>query len=100
MFEAFKKMCTPAYVYFIISIFTLIAMAFQNYGSPTEYCIGSYTCSVSSVFVIFMIKLMYVLLWTWILSLICKAGVPGLSWFLMLLPFLLMFVMIGMVFIM
>jgi hypothetical protein len=100
MFEALKKMCTPAYVYFIFSIFLLITMAFQNYGSPTEYCVGSYTCSVSSVFVIFMIKLMYVLLWTWILSLICKAGVPGLSWFLMLLPFLLMFVMIGMVFIM
>jgi hypothetical protein len=43
---------------------------------------------------------MYVLLWTWILNLICKAGVPGLSWFLLLLPFLLMFVMIGMMFIM
>lgn len=93
-------MCTPAYIYFIFSIFLLIAMAFQNYGNATDYCVGSYSCSVSSVFVIFMIKLMYVLLWTWILSLICKAGVPGLSWFLMLLPFLLMFVMIGMVFIM
>ena len=75
-------------------------MAIQNYGSATDYCVGSYTCSVSSVFVIFMIKLMYVLLWTWILSLICKAGVPGLSWFLMLLPFLMMFVVIGMIFIM
>lgn len=100
MFGSIKNLCTPSYVYFILSMFMIIAMAFQNYGSTTEYCMGSYSCSVSSVFVIFMIKIMYVLLWTWILNLICKAGVPGLSWFLLLLPFLLMFVMIGMMFIM
>ncbi len=100
MFEAIKSLCTPSYVYFIMSMILIIAMAFQNYGSVTDYCMGSYTCSVSNVFVIFMIKIMYVLLWTWILNLICKAGVPGLSWFLLLLPFLLMFVMIGMMFVM
>jgi hypothetical protein len=94
-----KHLCTPSYVYFIISMIMIVAMAFQNYGNATEYCMGSYTCAVSSIFVIFMIKIMYVLLWTWILNLICDAGVPGLSWFLLLLPFLLMFVMIGMVFI-
>ncbi len=100
MFGSIKNLCTPSYVYFVLSMIMIIAMVFQNYGSATEYCMGSYTCSVSSVFVIFMIKIMYVLLWTWILNLICKAGVPGLSWFLLLLPFLLMFVMIGMMFIM
>ena len=99
MFGAVKNLCTPAYFYLIISIFTILAMAFQNYGSATEYCMGSYTCSVSSVFIIFMIKIMYVLLWTWILNLICKAGVPQLSWFLLLLPILLMFIGIGMMFI-
>jgi hypothetical protein len=94
-----KQLCTPSYVYFIISMIMIVVMAFQNYGNATEYCMGSYTCEVSSVYVIFMIKIMYVLLWTWILNLICVAGAPGLSWFLLLLPFLLMFVMIGMVFV-
>jgi H+/Cl- antiporter ClcA len=90
-----KNLCTPAYVYFVISVIALIVMGFQNMGNLNTYCLGSYSCDVTSVTLIFLVKIAYVLLWTWILNLICRAGVPELAWFLVLLPFVLLFILIG-----
>ena len=42
-----------------------------------------------------MIKLVYVLLWTYILQLLCRKGYSSVSWFLVLLPFIGMFILIG-----
>jgi len=90
-----KNLCAPAHIYFIISIFALIVMGIQNAGNVNTYCLGSYSCDVTSVTLIFLVKLAYVLLWTWILNLICRAGAPGVAWFLVLLPFILLFILIG-----
>jgi len=91
----FKELCTPASVYFSLSILAMVVMLFQNFGSENLYCLGVYNCQVSSVKLIFIIKLLYIFLWTWILNLICKAGVPGLSWFLVLFPFIVFFILIS-----
>ena len=94
-----KNICTPAYVYFVVSVIALIIMAFQNLGNVNMYCIGSYSCNVSSVFMIFVLKALYILFWTWVLNVICRGGAPGLAWFFVLLPYILMFILIGMLFI-
>ena len=94
-----SNLCTPAYFYFIISMISIIILAIQNYGNSLEYCVGDYSCQVSSTFIVFMIKILVILLWTWILNLICKAGVTPLSWFLVLFPFILMFVAIAYMFV-
>jgi hypothetical protein len=73
-------------------------MAIHNYGNFNTYCLGSYTCNVSSTGLVFIIKILYILFWTWILNLICKAGVPQLAWFLVLLPFILFFILIALMF--
>jgi len=44
---------------------------------------------------IFIVKIVYILFWTWVLNLICRAGVPILAWALVLIPFVLMFILIG-----
>ena len=93
-------MCWPAYIYFILSMISILVLSFQNYGNVTTYCVGDYSCQVSSTFIVFAIKILVVLLWTWILNLICKAGATPLSWFLVLLPFLTMFVAIAYMFVM
>lgn len=94
-----KNICTPAYVYLVISTIALIIMAFQNLGNVNMYCIGSYSCNVSSVFMIFVLKALYILFWTWVLNVICRGGAPGLAWFFVLMPYILMFILIGMLFI-
>lgn len=94
-----KNLCTPAYVYLVISVLAIIIMIVQNYGNVNTYCVGSYSCSVTSTVLIFLIKALYVLFWTWVLNLICRSGSPNIAWFLVLLPFILFFVFIALFFI-
>lgn len=92
-----RNLCTPSYVYLVISIIMLIVMAFQNIGNENTYCLGTYSCDVYSTTLLFIIKILYVLFWTWVLNLICRAGAPSIAWFLVLLPFILFFILLGMV---
>jgi len=93
-----KNLCAPAGLYLGLSLIALVVMAFQNVGSENIYCLGSLTCNVSSVTLIFIIKLLYIVFWTWVLNLICNAGYSNISWFLVLLPFILFFVLLAMFF--
>jgi len=90
-----SDLCTPAMIYFFISLFGLAISAIQNLGNNNKYCLGMFTCSVPSVILIFIIQVVYILFWTWILYLICNAGHVGIAWFLVLLPFILLFVILG-----
>ena len=90
-----KDLCLPARVYFIVSIVALIIMLFQNLGNSRVYRLGIFTKKVSSTVLIFLMKLIYILFWTYVLNLICKDGNSSLSWFLVLLPFVLFFVLLA-----
>ena len=89
-------LCTPAYVYLVISVIALVVMIFQNMGSKQVYCLGLYECDTQNVTMIFTIKILYVLFWTWILNLICNQGYTAVSWILVLLPFILFFILLAM----
>ena len=90
-----KELCNPAAIYFVISIIALVMVLFQNLGNQNSYTVGSFSCRVPSTILVFIVKLIYILFWTWILNLICKDGHTGVSWLLVLLPFILLFVMMG-----
>jgi len=55
-----------------------------------------YQCDVADVTMIFIIKIVYVIFWTWVLNLICQQGYTPVSWLLVLLPFILFFVLLAM----
>ena len=93
--KTLKELCTPAMLYFVISMIALIMVLFQNLGNSNSYNVGSFSCRVPNTALVFIAKLMYVLFWTYILNLICKDGHTSLSWLLVLLPWILLFVMIG-----
>lgn len=89
------NLCTPAYLYVILSAFGIILIAFQNYGtSPNMYCVGNVKCPVQTTTPIFIMKILYVVFWTFILNTLCSYGYYQLSWFLLLLPFILFFIMV------
>lgn len=90
-----KNLCLPSMIYLVISTVAILIMAFQNSSNENIYCLGMFSCEVSSVYLIFLLKIIYVLFWTWVLNLICKAGAPIISWLLVLFPILLFFVLIG-----
>lgn len=90
-----QTLCTPAYLYFIISIIGLVIIAIQNLGNTNKYTIGSFSTVVPNTLFIFFLKLVYIAFWTWVLNYLCKMGYGSLSWFLFLIPFLMFFVLIG-----
>jgi hypothetical protein len=67
----FSKLCTPAKVYFAIAVFAIIIALFNG-------------ISVIAAFV----KLVFAFIWTFILSFLCDKGYKSLSWFLVLLPYI------------
>jgi len=95
--QSLKELCTPAQVYFIISMLALVILLIQNLGHNNSYHIGSFSCRVPSTILVFIIKLIYILFWTWVLNLICKDGHTTISWLLVLLPWILLFVIIGLI---
>ena len=70
-------------------------MLYQNIGNVNTYCLGSYSCAVSSTALIFIIKAVYILFWTWVLNLMCKADATGIAWIVLLLPVIIMFILIA-----
>jgi hypothetical protein len=69
----FSKLCTPALVYLVISVITIVV------GIFTDFHIVS-----------LLIKAFFVALWTWFLNYLCSKGYKIISWVLVLLPFLVM----------
>ena len=65
-----SKLCTPAFVYFVIGIFSALASLFYGFG-----------------FFSVLAEVILVLLWTWFLNYLCVKNLVGLSWFLVILPY-------------
>ena len=94
-----RNLCTPAFIYLIISMLLLVVMYIQNRNNVDVYCLGAYECDVTNLTAIFLVKFVYILFWTWILNLICKSGSPSIAWLLLLLPVILFFLLIALLFI-
>ncbi len=92
-----SQLCSPSYVYFIISALAIVVSAIQNMGDNKKYALGMFSCRVPSCITVFIVKVIYILFWTWILNLICKDGRSEIAWLLVLLPFIMYFVIMGMV---
>jgi hypothetical protein len=69
--KEFSKLCTPARLYFVIAIISTVVALFSK-------------VSLLAVF----IKLLFGFIWTYILGWLCKKGYESLSWFLVLLPYI------------
>lgn len=88
LLERIRKLCTPAYVYLVVSVVTIAVMMGQNLGNKHKYCVGQYSCSVPSTTMMFVIKAISVVFWTIVLNSLCQTGYTTLSWFLVIVPFL------------
>ena len=94
-----RNLCTPAYVYLVISVITILVIAIQNMGNYNVYCLGGQSCETNNKVTIFLVKIIYIILWTWLLNFLCNYDLQYISWLLVLLPYVLMFVLIGFLFI-
>jgi len=77
--KAFTNLCTPAKIYLILAITGVISSMFHKFNI------------IYSIFSLF-----FVVLWTALLNWICSKGYTVISWFLVLLPLMTAFVLMGM----
>lgn len=91
----FNQLCTPAAFYFVISIIAFVIVLVQNLGNTKTFSMGYFTCRVTNTLIVLLFNLIYILFWTYVLNLICKDGYTNLSWFIVLLPFIFYFVLMG-----
>ena len=83
-----EMLCTPAWLYLMLSIVFVLVAAVQNVYmfSSQYYHVGQVKCKVPHVLLVFLLKALVVLFWTWALDMICKSGHPDISWVLLFLP--------------
>ncbi len=93
-----RNLCTPAFIYLVISMLLLVVMYIQNRNNVDVYCLGAYECDVTNVTAIFIVKFIYILFWTWILNLICNSGWTSIAWLLLLLPVIMFFLLVALLF--
>ena len=93
--KAIRDLCTPAQVYLGISVIAFIVILIQNFGNKNKYCVGNYSCSTEDLAMIFIGKILYIAFWTFILNFLCEEGWGIISWFMVLIPFVMFFVFIA-----
>uniref|UniRef100_A0A6C0EQ05 Uncharacterized protein n=1 Tax=viral metagenome TaxID=1070528 RepID=A0A6C0EQ05_9ZZZZ len=71
MNKEFSKLCTPSKIYFVLAVLACVVALFNH-------------VTILAVFV----KLIFAFIWTFILDWLCKKGFEGVSWFFVLLPFI------------
>ena len=71
--KEFAKLCTPAKIYFTIAAISSIIALFNGFR-----------------FMVVFWRILIALVWTYILSWLCKKGFRALSWFIVLLPYIIL----------
>jgi len=90
------KLCSPAQLYFIISVLSFLGMLMQNCNDKSSYQIGTFKApSPCHPMYFFLAKALYILIWTYGLNYLCQKGFKTVSWALVMLPLLGMFIIIG-----
>ena len=90
-----NRLCTPAFVYLIVSSLSLVILMIQNANNTNTLCVGNLICDVDNIPSLFLLDFAYIIFWTFILDSVCKAGHKQISWLLVLFPYLLSIVILG-----
>ena len=95
--KSFDRLCPPAKLYLVISLISYVFILLQNIGSHSKFTLGTYSCQHANPGMFLVGQAIYILLWTWLLNYICKWNTT-ISWVIVLFPFILFFLIIGLVF--
>jgi hypothetical protein len=96
----FDKLCTPAQIYLIVSFILMVLSYFGMTAISQQISLNqannSFLQSLNFTYqkdtrTSYVVQAVFIVVWTWVLSFLCNKGFSNLSWFLVLLPWLLMF---------
>jgi len=96
--QTYNSLCPPAKLYLVIQSVAILLLFIQNLRDTNNYRVGSYKIPLGHHNIYyFLVKIFILFTWTWILNKLCTKQYEGVAWFLVLIPFILFFVGIGMV---
>ena len=75
-------LCTPAFIYFLIGVVGLAA----------SLLMGMISIPLS------LIEMIFIVIWTWFLNFLCSKNYTGVSWFLVIIPYLFMIFLVGVIY--
>ena len=79
--DSFSSFCTPSKLYLILAIVGLLSSSVIKFNA-----------------FYFIFSILFIYVWSLILNWICNKGYEALSWFLVLLPLISVFVFVGLLF--
>jgi len=100
IFKMFDKLCTPAQIYLIVSFILMVLSYFGLNAISQQITLNqsnsSFLQSLNFTYqkdarTSYVVQAVFIVLWTWVLSYLCNKGFSNLSWFLILFPWILMF---------
>lgn len=71
-------LCSPALLYFVLAIVSIIVLVVSHIP-----------------LLIIMIKLVFILAWTWMLNFFCRKGYTNVSWAFVITPFIVMVILVA-----
>ena len=75
------KLCPPALLYLIVSIIAVVLAVMGKFN------VGA-----------IVMKVVFILIWTWFLNFLCSKGYQSISWFLVLIPYIFIILMMFLAF--
>jgi hypothetical protein len=94
-FDTAPNICRPALIYLIVSFIGFFVLVTTSFGNTNNLCLGAFKCDQSNLYMVYLINIMYILLWTWLLNLLCKYGGELIAWIFVLLPISLLLLIVG-----
>ena len=87
-----NNFCTPAKLYFIISVILLVISLYYDItrNDKDKICLGKLSCKLENKPVFYLLNVLFILLWAFVLNLLCRFGWSRLSWFLFLFPYIIL----------
>ena len=88
-----KNLCGPSLFYFVISVIAIVTVAIQNmnHNSHQHMVIANSAIRTPSNLLILTVHIIGIMLWCWILNLMCKANHSDIAWLIVLFPYIIIF---------
>jgi hypothetical protein len=88
IFNKVRSLCTPSFIFFVMSILSIFITMFNNIQNTNTYCFGNVSCDVANTSMIFIVKIVIIIAWTWFLDALCGRGYEKVAWFILLVPYI------------
>tara|TARA_X000001036_G_scaffold113120_1_gene105970 strand:- start:128 stop:709 length:582 start_codon:yes stop_codon:yes gene_type:complete len=90
-----KNLCTPALVYLVLSTLSFLGLLSQNCANPNSFTVGNLNSDIPcNNALIFVTQILYIIIFTFLLDMLCKKGYTTISWILLFFPLIAMFGMV------